>query len=91
MLSFNAMTPRNGEELSRMESTRRSIAKAVSYRFFGTLTTATLVFIFLGQLELAAAVGVMDTLFKIFVYVAHERAWNRIPYGREERQPEYTI
>lgn len=74
-----------------METTRRSIAKAVSYRFFGTLTTATLVFVFLGQIELAAAVGLLDTLFKIIVYVAHERAWNRIHYGREPQQPEYTI
>ena len=74
-----------------MESTRRSIAKAVSYRVFGTLTTASLVFFFLGQLELAAAVGIMDTLFKVAVYIAHERAWNRIPYGRDQQQPEYTI
>ena len=74
-----------------MESTRRSIAKAVSYRFFGTLTTAALVFLFLGELKLAAAVGIMDTFCKIFVYVAHERAWNRIAYGREVKQPEYMI
>ncbi|TLM68121.1 MAG: DUF2061 domain-containing protein [Deltaproteobacteria bacterium] len=74
-----------------METTRRSIAKAVSYRFFGTLTTAGLVFLLLGELQLAAAVGLLDTLFKIFVYVAHERAWNRIPYGREQQQPEYII
>lgn len=74
-----------------METTRRSIAKAVSYRFFGTLTTATLVFLFLGELKLAAAVGIMDTIFKIVVYVAHERAWNRIAYGREAKQPEYMI
>jgi uncharacterized membrane protein len=44
-----------------METTRRSIAKAVSYRFFGTLTTAALVFLLLGELKLAAAVGVLDT------------------------------
>ena len=73
-----------------METTRRSIANAVSYRFFGTLTTAALVFVFLGKLEMAAAVGLMDTFFKIFVYIGHERLWNRIRYGREQ-QPEYTI
>jgi len=74
-----------------METTRRSIAKAISYRIFGTLTTALVVFIAIGNLELAAAVGVMDTLFKIFVYVGHERLWNRIRYGREQKQPEYII
>jgi uncharacterized membrane protein len=74
-----------------METTRRSIAKAVSYRLFGTLTTAVLVYLFLGQLELAAAVGLMDTFLKIFVYIGHERLWNRIHYGREQSQPEYMI
>lgn len=74
-----------------METTRRSVAKAVSYRFFGSLTTAALAFAFLGKLEQAAVVGLLDTLFKTVVYVAHERAWNRIAYGREQKQPEYII
>lgn len=74
-----------------MESTRRSIAKAISYRIIGTLTTATVVFAVFDRLEMAAAVGLLDTLFKIFVYIGHERLWNRIPYGREQRQPEYII
>ena len=74
-----------------MESTRRSIAKAISYRIIGTLTTATVVFAVFDRLELAAAVGLLDTLFKIFVYIGHERLWNRINYGREQKQPEYII
>jgi uncharacterized membrane protein len=74
-----------------METTRRSIAKAVSYRVVGTLTTSLVVFIAIGRLDLAATVGALDTFFKIFVYVGHERLWNRIPYGRQQREPEYTI
>lgn len=74
-----------------MESTRRSVAKAVSYRFFGTLTTTALVLLIIGKPEVAAAVGLTDTLFKVVVYVLHERAWNRIPFGREKSEPEYTI
>ncbi|WP_432823121.1 DUF2061 domain-containing protein [Trichloromonas sp.] len=74
-----------------MDSTRRSIAKAISYRIIGTLTTAFVVFVAIGRLEVAAAVGVLDTLFKIFIYIFHERMWNRIPYGRKLNQPEYFI
>lgn len=73
-----------------MESTRRSLAKAISYRIFGTLTTAGIVLVVVGKAEMAAAVGIADTLCKIVVYVMHERAWNKISFGRE-RQPEYTI
>jgi uncharacterized membrane protein len=74
-----------------METTRRSIAKAVSYRFFGTLTTSAIVLAVVGKLELAAAIGITDTVFKIGVYILHERAWNRIAFGRQKQQPEYTI
>ncbi|HBT82006.1 MAG: hypothetical protein A2005_04800 [Desulfuromonadales bacterium GWC2_61_20] len=74
-----------------METTRRSIAKAVSYRFFGTLTTTALVLVVIGKLELAAAIGLADTLFKIVVYILHERAWNRIAYGRLKPEPDYSI
>ncbi len=74
-----------------MESHRRSIAKAISYRIVGTLTTTLVVFIVLGEIKVAAAVGLVDTLIKIFVYFLHERTWNRIPFGRERRQPEYII
>jgi uncharacterized membrane protein len=74
-----------------METTRRSIAKAISYRIIGTLTTATVVFAVFDRLELAAAVGLLDTLLKIFVYIGHERVWNRVAYGREQAQPEYII
>lgn len=74
-----------------METTRRSIAKAVSYRFFGTLTTTALVLVVIGKLEIAAAIGLADTLFKIVVYILHERAWNRIAYGRLKPEPDYSI
>lgn len=74
-----------------MESTRRSILKAVSYRIVGTLTTAGIVMAVVGKVEVAAAIGLTDTIFKIFVYVLHERAWNKITFGREVQQPEYTI
>lgn len=74
-----------------MDTTRRSIAKAISYRIFGTLTTTTLVLIVVGRLELAAAIGAADTLFKIAVYILHERAWNRISYGRLKSEADYSI
>lgn len=74
-----------------MDTTRRSIAKAISYRLFGTLTTTSLVLAATSKLELAAAVGLADTLFKVVVYILHERAWNRISYGRLKPEPDYTI
>lgn len=74
-----------------MESHRRSIAKAITYRIVGSCTTAGIVLLFFGQVGTAAAVGVVDVIFKMLVYFVHERAWNSISYGREKVEIEYTI
>lgn len=74
-----------------MESTRRSIAKALSWRILATAITTTLVYVITGKGDFAATVGLADTTIKFFIYFGHERLWNRIPYGRERKQPEYYI
>jgi uncharacterized membrane protein len=74
-----------------MESTRRSIVKALSWRLMATAITTGLVYAVTGQGEFAAGIGLADTLIKLFIYFGHERLWNRIPFGRVEREPEYFI
>jgi uncharacterized membrane protein len=74
-----------------MESTRRSLAKSLSWRLLATAITTSLVFALTGRGEFAATIGLADTLVKLFIYFGHERLWNRIPYGREQKQPEYLI
>ncbi len=74
-----------------MESHRRSIAKALSWRVLATLITTALVYLLTGKGEFAAKVGLADTLIKFTIYIAHERVWNRIPYGRQKSEPEYII
>lgn len=74
-----------------METKRRSIAKALSWRVIATLITSAIALALTGQWEFAAKIGLADTGFKFFVYFAHERLWNRLNFGREARQPEYII
>jgi len=73
-----------------MDTPQRSIAKALSWRAIATLITSLLVFALTGQAEFAAKVGLADTLLKLVTYFAHERLWNRIPFGRP-KTPEYYI
>jgi len=73
-----------------METTRRSIAKALSWRALATVITASLAFFVTGEIEVAAKIGFADTLIKLVVYIGHERLWNRITFGRQQ-QPEYHI
>jgi uncharacterized membrane protein len=74
-----------------MESTKRSIAKSISWRLLATVITSSIVLSMTGQWEFAAAIGLADTSVKFFIYFGHERMWNRIDFGREQKQPEYFI
>ena len=69
------------------ESKRRSILKTISWRFWATLTTAILVYIFTGKIELAAAIGGLEIVIKMIMYFVHERAWNNVSYGKKQLKP----
>ena len=78
--------------MARVETHARSIAKAVSYRFLGSASTALIVYAVTGKLTLSAGAGAADALIKISLYFLHERIWNHINYGREpDKAPEYEI
>jgi uncharacterized membrane protein len=75
-----------------MDSSARSIAKAVSYRLLGSICTALIVLLFSGDLKVSAGVGIMDMFLKIGLYFLHERLWNLISFGRAKHtSPEYEI
>jgi adenylylsulfate kinase len=63
-----------------MDSHRRTLAKTLSYRFFGTIATAGVAWIFTGRLALGVTIGVIDSLAKMGIYYFHERFWARIPH-----------
>lgn len=73
-----------------MESFRRSAVKTACYRTLSSFTTAAIAWLITGRLGLAATVGVADSLSKVGIYFLHERAWDRIDYGRP-KEPEYQI
>lgn len=70
-----------------IETNSRSIIKAVSYRVFGSLVTALIVFFIVGKAEVALAAGIADTIAKIFAFYIHERFWNKISFGKKKIEP----
>lgn len=73
-----------------METHTRSILKAITWRTGGTIVTFAVAWLMVGKLELAAKIGVLDTMIKIFAFYTHERLWNRVKIGRY-KPPEYQI
>ena len=64
---------------------KRSFAKAISWRAIATSTTMALVFLFTGELSLAAGIGILDVIFKLTLYYGHERLWNLIKWGKSKK------
>jgi adenylylsulfate kinase len=73
-----------------MESRRRSIAKAISWRIFSSSATALISFAVTGRFSIALQIGAVDAVAKLFGYFLHERAWARVKYGLR-KPPDYEI
>ena len=73
-----------------METHYRSIVKAVTWRTGGTIVTCCVAWLLTGSLDLAARIGLLDTLIKIAAFYFHERFWNKVRFGKM-KEPEYQI
>jgi len=70
----------------------RSVVKALSWRLTGTLDTIVISFLISGKIKVALSIGFVELFTKVALYYLHERAWNRISFGRvKEKPPEYSI
>jgi len=69
------------------ETNKRSIVKGISWRVIATTTTIIIVYVFFGRLDLAIAAGMIETVLKVGLYWAHERAWFKVQWGRKKIEP----
>lgn len=73
------------------EHRHRIILKAVSYRVTGTCFTFGIAWVLTGKFVIAASIGGIEAVSKIFIYYWHERLWDKIKYGKKLKQPDYEI
>ena len=59
----------------------RSVWKTVSWRIIATLDTVIIAYLITGSLKMAASIGSIEVVTKIFLYYYHERTWNQISFG----------
>jgi uncharacterized membrane protein len=65
------------------EAGKRSIVKALTYRFWQSLNTFIISLIVTGKIDVATAIVSLEVLVKVFVYFWHERIWTKIKWGVE--------
>jgi len=64
---------------------KRHLAKTISYRVIGTLTTMLMAYILTKEIPIAIAFGVVEICVKMLLYFLHERFWYKfIKYGVTE-------
>ena len=64
------------------ESHSRSIAKALSWRFTGSLDTFIIGWLITGNSKIAGSIALTEIVTKIALYYGHERVWALVPWGR---------
>ena len=73
-----------------METRSRTIIKSLTWRLTALVITTSVVLVATGKVELAASVGLADTVIKLAVYYTHERCWLKVQFGKL-RPPDYQI
>jgi uncharacterized membrane protein len=60
----------------------RSIVKAISWRFIGTIDTMVVSYFVVADVKTASMIAGVDFVTKMILYFFHERLWNTIKWGR---------
>jgi uncharacterized membrane protein len=68
-MSLLAGSSRSGDCL------KKTLAKALTYRVLSLLVTATIGYVLTGSFAAALSFGLVDSVFKMGLYTAHEAAW----------------
>ena len=61
-----------------IDSRKKSIAKAISWRLMASMVILASVYLFTGEAVLSINVTIVDIILKLFLYYFHELAWMRI-------------
>ena len=61
---------------------RRTIMKSLTWRIVATGTTLLVAFVITRNAGVTFSIGGVDLIVKTVAYYSHERAWNRVTWGK---------
>jgi uncharacterized membrane protein len=65
------------------EPISRSITKAVTFRIVILVSDSVIVYALTHRVDLTVGVMIFSNLASTILYIFHERAWNKISWGRK--------
>jgi uncharacterized membrane protein len=61
-----------------METHRKSLLKAVSWRIVGSIDTFVISWLVTGSAKIGLGISAVEVVTKIVLFYVHERAWSRV-------------
>ena len=65
-----------------MDSNKRSITKALTWRALASLATFIISYIVTGNIAAATGIASVQVVVNLILYYVHERVWNKIDWGQ---------
>ncbi len=69
-----------------MDGYARTLLKTLSWRTIATVTTMVIVYLYTREMALSFGVGIFEVTSKLALYYFHERAWQRVLWGRNAKE-----
>ena len=69
-----------------LESKKRHIGKAITWRVIGTIDTMILAWVISGNPLFGLKIGFAEVVTKMLLYYVHERVWYKFNYGLGQRK-----
>ena len=66
-----------------MDSNKRSITKALTWRALASLATFIISYIVTGNFAAATGIASVQVVVNLILYYVHERIWNKINWGQD--------
>lgn len=74
-----------GGKVRKMDTRRRTVLKAVLWNLLGLLTMGLVGLAMTGSVALGGAMALVNTAVGFVAYVAYERFWAQVRWGRGKR------
>jgi len=63
------------------DTTKRTIAKTISWRLTGSFATFLISYLIIGSLTVSGTIAIIQITANTLLYYFHERLWNKVKWG----------
>ena len=71
----------------KINSEKRHVIKAFTWRFIGTVDTFLLGWLFSGNPLTGLKIGIVEVISKLILYYLHEKIWYKFNFGLNNKNP----